>query len=348
MMLTVPTGVAVVQPWFDAGVFGPTEVHAAAVVAELLEPDPDTDLVVLAFALALWAPQHGHACIDLDTIAELVAAELATDLADADDGRAPIVSATVAVAAPDPVAAALRASAAVREVSAVDEVARARRTATRAVRTSPVYTQRQWVDECAVAVTIRRRARRRVPPTMSTTVLDRLLPPIVDGVANPQNTAANVVAEGLLTIIVGGPGTGKTHTLANLLAAELAGSTDRPDPPGGAHGQGRRARLTEAVVATADRACRRAISTLAWRPALAGLQATTVHRLLGGRQDVRTRFVHDADNLLDADLIVVDETSMIALPLIARLLAALPETCRLVLVGDPDQLRSIEVGTVLG
>ena len=50
-MLTVPTSVAVVQPWFDAGVFGPTEVHAAAVVSELLEPDPDTDLVVLAFAV---------------------------------------------------------------------------------------------------------------------------------------------------------------------------------------------------------------------------------------------------------------------------------------------------------
>ena len=344
-MLTVPTSVAVVQPWFDAGVFGPTEVHAAAVVSELLEPDPDTDLVVLAFALALWAPQHGHSCIDLDTIAELVAAELATDLADRDEVAASIVSAPLPWPPLSRWLTALRVSAAVREVSAVDEVA--------VLDERPlvlfghrVYTQRHWVDECAVAVTVRRRARRRVAPTMSTTVLDCLLPPIVDGVANPQNIAANVVAEGLLTIIVGGPGTGKTHTLANLLAAELAGSTDvricLAAPTGKAAG-----RLTEAVVATAARGCVDGRSRR-WRGDPVGrAAATTVHRLLGGRRDVRTRFRHDADNLLDADLIVVDETSMIALPLIARLLAALPETCRLVLVGDPDQLRSIEVGTVL-
>ena len=344
-MLTVPTSVAVVQPWFDAGVFGPTEVHAAAVVSELLEPDPDTDLVVLAFALALWAPQHGHSCIDLDTIAELVAAELATDLADRDEVAASIVSAPLPWPPLSRWLTALRVSAAVREVSAVDEVA--------VLDERPlvlfghrVYTQRHWVDECAVAVTIRRRARRRVAPTMSTTVLDCLLPPIVDGVANPQNIAANMVAEGLLTIIVGGPGTGKTHTLANLLAAELAGSTDvricLAAPTGKAAG-----RLTEAVVATAARGVSTGDLDAGVATRLAGLQATTVHRLLGGRRDVRTRFRHDADNLLDADLIVVDETSMIALPLIARMLAALPETCRLVLVGDPDQLRSIEVGTVL-
>ncbi len=74
----------------------------------------------------------------------------------------------------------------------------------------------------------------------------------------------------------------------------------------------------------------------------------TVHRLLGPRPDHRTRFRHDADNPLALDLLVVDETSMLALPLTARLLEAVPDECRLVLVGDPDQLTSIEVGAVLG
>jgi exodeoxyribonuclease V alpha subunit len=80
---------------------------------------------------------------------------------------------------------------------------------------------------------------------------------------------------------------------------------------------------------------------------LRSIEATTVHRLLGWRPDSGTRFRHDASTPLDVDLLVVDETSMLALPLTARLLAALTEDCRLVLVGDPDQLRSIEVGTVL-
>ena len=281
-------------------------------------------VVVLAFALALWAPQHGHSCIDLDTIAELVAAELATDLADRDEVAASIVSAPL----PWPPLSRW-----------LDRVARRARRYARCRRStrSPCSTNdhsccsdigctpnASGSTSAPSPSAIRRRARRRVAPTMSTTVLDCLLPPIVDGVANPQNIAANMVAEGLLTIIVGGPGTGKTHTLANLLAAELAGSTDvricLAAPTGKAA-----SRLTEAVVATAARGVSTGDLDAGVAARLAGLQATTVHRLLGGRPDVRTRFRHDADNLLDADLIVVDETSMIALPLIARLLAALPD-----------------------
>ena len=84
------------QPWIDAGVLGAAEVHTAAVVAELVTAEPAAADVVLAVALAVWAPQHGHACIDLDTIAADVDAELALAAAEGDRRRRRSATASVA------------------------------------------------------------------------------------------------------------------------------------------------------------------------------------------------------------------------------------------------------------
>ncbi|HTM85658.1 MAG TPA: exodeoxyribonuclease V subunit alpha, partial [Mycobacterium sp.] len=80
---------------------------------------------------------------------------------------------------------------------------------------------------------------------------------------------------------------------------------------------------------------------------LSGLQATTLHTLLGWRPGSSVRFRHDRGNRLPHDVIVVDETSMVSLTLMARLLEAVRADTRLVLVGDPDQLASVEAGAVL-
>ena len=74
----------------------------------------------------------------------------------------------------------------------------------------------------------------------------------------------------------------------------------------------------------------------------------TLHRLLGWRPGARTRFKHDAHNRLPYEIVVVDEASMVSLTMMARLLEALRPTARLILVGDPDQLASVEAGAVLG
>jgi len=83
------------------------------------------------------------------------------------------------------------------------------------------------------------------------------------------------------------------------------------------------------------------------RAALSGLQATTLHRLLGSRPDTSARFRHNRGNRLPHDVIVVDETSMVSLTMMARLLEAVRPDTQLILVGDPDQLASVEAGAVL-
>ena len=144
-----------------------------------------------------------------------------------------------------------------------------------------------------------------------------------------------------VTVLAGGPGTGKTTTVARVLAL----LSDQPGPPpriGLAAPTGKAAaRLGEAI--------RSASAQLGAedQQRLGELNASTLHRLLGWRPDSRSRFVHDAGNQLPHDIVVVDEMSMVSLTLMTRLLEAVRPTARLILVGDPDQLSSVEAGAVL-
>jgi exodeoxyribonuclease V alpha subunit len=208
-----------------------------------------------------------------------------------------------------------------------------------------LYLRRFWRDEARVAEAIVSRLGSAEMPADLALELDRLFPAEADGL-NWQKVACAVAARGSFAVITGGPGTGKTTTVVRLLGLlqTLAHKRNEPRlrirlaaPTGKAA-----ARLNASIAGQIERldvdvAVKQAI------PA----EVTTLHRLLGSRPDTRA-FRHDRDNPLHLDVLVIDEASMIDLEMMAATLDALPRDARLILLGDKDQLSSVEAGAVLG
>lgn len=176
---------------------------------------------------------------------------------------------------------------------------------------------------------------------------------LFDGAASDSDAQARATGTALrstLTVITGGPGTGKTTTVARILALlhETATRDGLPPPRIAlAAPTGRAAaRMGEAIDATLARDVEAGRVDAHIASAITR-DAQTLHRLLGW-QPGRVTFRHDATQLLPFDVVVVDEASMVDLPLMSKLVAAVPPNARLILIGDPDQLPAVEAGDVLG
>lgn len=197
-----------------------------------------------------------------------------------------------------------------------------------------LYLHRYWDYEQRLAARLAALAAGAptATPRAIDAALDCRLPGAGPGSERQRAAARHVVTRGL-TILSGGPGTGKTTTLAAAISAYIALQPDAvvllAAPTGKAA-----ARLQEALARSFDAAL----------PA-ASIGAATLHRLLGWNPTTR-RFRHGADNPLACDLLVIDEASMLDLALATRCAEALPPGARLVLVGDRDQLASVEAGAV--
>lgn len=222
-----------------------------------------------------------------------------------------------------------------------------------------LYLRRYWRDETLVAEAVRGRALGGViAADADATIadvrhwLDVLFPHAARG-GGPdwQKIACAVAMRGKLGIITGGPGTGKTYTVARLLALLFATAGPRQSglrvalaaPTGKAA-----ARLKQSIDSALDDLAEKVGAALPLHELAARMGAArTLHSLLGARPDTRA-FQHNAGNQLDVDVLIVDEVSMIHLEMMSALLAALPSTATLILLGDKDQLASVEAGAVLG
>ena len=336
---------ALIARWADHGWLRGLDAAFAAFLAREVPDAPPPAL--LAAALASHQLGRGHACLDLaDTLADPgFALSLPPDGDDPrGEARPPLPAEVLAGLDLAGWQAALAHPGLVADGPGVTPlVAVGRR----------VYLRRYWQYERAVreAIDARLAAPLPLPADALRAALDALFPPAANG-PDWQKIACALAARSAFAIVTGGPGTGKTTTVVRLLAVlqalALAGEAGRPlrirlaAPTGKAA-----ARLNESI---AGAVARLPLDDLpegeAVRAAIPA-KVTTLHRLLGSRPDSR-HFRHRAGNPLPVDVLVVDEASMVDLEMMAAVLAALPAKARLVLLGDKDQLASVEAGAVLG
>jgi exodeoxyribonuclease V alpha subunit len=331
----------------DAGVLDPLDVKAAQTIARLLgETD---DRVLLAAALIVRGTRYGHVCIRLDQIRDAVAVD-GQDPEETEQLPWPDIEEWTEVMAVSPLVTEAdpplvyqegrlylsryhhyerqvadlllsRIEGGMSEGSGGPPISSP-------WRGGEAYRQGRYVGEAGEGLV-------KGAPAESQPLLTRLL-----GEDTRQHQAAQLALTQRVAVIAGGPGTGKTHTIAALLAALAAG--DRLPTVAVAAPTGKAAaRLGEALEAMAASLADARITAR-----LASVQPSTIHRLLGWTWE-RGRFAHNARNRLHHDLVIVDEMSMVSLPMAAKLLEAVRDDAAVVLVGDPYQLESIEAGTVL-
>jgi exodeoxyribonuclease V alpha subunit len=329
LVLDAPPGLEDLADFNAAGVLAPADVHVARRLLELAGETGRAGAVelALAVALAVRAPRVGHVAADLADISSIAVG------ADDDAGLEELPW-------PDP-------STWISEVAASGLIAgpgHAGPPRPLVLDGSSLYLDRYWKDETAVAQSIEARVAAPAGDRPADDRLERLFPG--DGSAD-QRAAAAVVLSRRFSVIGGGPGTGKTTTVARLLAALFEDAAV----------SGRRAPLIALAAPTGKAAARmeEAVHTEAARidtseevrERLENVAGSTLHRLLGNRFDRPGQFRHHGDHLLPHDVVIVDEASMVSLSMMARLIVAVPADSKLVLVGDPEQLVSVEAGAVL-
>jgi exodeoxyribonuclease V alpha subunit len=304
-----------------SGFFSPLDFHFARFVSRLSRaPSPELGL---AAALVSCLTREGHICLDLSSHPRVLVSQTGEDLVFPEA---------------EPWGRILRQTGVVGEPGAHTPLILDAK--------SRLYLYRYWEYQEELAKGIRNRITdetRGSPMKSLRQGLNRIFPAVIEGAVDWQKVAALAAARRRFCVITGGPGTGKTTTVAKILALlteQNRGQTFRAalvSPTGkGA------ARLQEAIQKSKEvLACEESVK------AMIPDNASTIHRLLGPSAG-SPYFRFNAQNPLALDAVVVDEASMVDLALMSKLVQALPSRARFILLGDKDQLSSVEAGAVLG
>jgi len=298
-----------------------------AVAGRFGEKDPD---VLLGLAFAVRAPRAGHVGVHLPSIGGQVNDEQF-------DGSSPDEVTELEIPVDWPEDSAEWESA----VLASPMVGGASETGLPFVRQdladgrTLVMSRRMWREQERLAVAARALAVGAPGFVLGDDAVAAGVARLFGGDDNQGARAVTVAARHRLTVVTGGPGTGKTYSIKRLLALLIESDTERSSPL--------KIRLAAPTGKAAVRMAEAIAEDLAEldvedrvREELAGLRPRTLHKLLGMRPDGTSR--HGTDNPVAADLVVVDEASMVDLALMRRLFEAIPDGARLVLLGDRDQL----------
>lgn len=220
---------------------------------------------------------------------------------------------------------------------------------------SRLYLYRYWSYERRLADELRERSTARAGAWSAEQLevaLDRAFPATDPDGADRQRTAAATALNSGIAVISGGPGTGKTATVARIVALLIEQALRSGDPPPRvalvAPTGKAAARLKESIRAAKTAEGGAALRCDEQVRSLIPDDGATIHRTLGYRPRTPTRFRYDASNPLPVDAVVVDEASMVDLALMTKLVEAVPRQARLILLGDRDQLASVDAGSVLG
>jgi exodeoxyribonuclease V alpha subunit len=297
----------------------PIDVQVARLL-ERIDQGQSPQLPLIA-AFASWATGQGHTCLPLSALSGLLAAAGVDHegFADVDALRRQLL-ATVVVGQPGALCPLILDG------------------------NNNLFLRRFACFEATIARGLRQRAVgiETVDQAAALPLLDTLFPEDSrsTGALDWQRAAAVLALHKRLVIISGGPGTGKTYTVARILALGIALAPVRPRIALAAPTGKAALRLQESI---------RSAKIALPQPLAAPIpeQAQTLHRLLGVQRN-RPGFRHHGANPLHLDLLILDEASMIDVPLMAALLEALPPACRLILLGDRDQLASVEAGNLFG
>lgn len=353
---------ALLQQWQQAQWLRPLDVGFARLIRALSEeqgerPQP---LVLLLAALVSHQVGRGHVCIDLATLLADAGSTLSLP---PDDSARPTLSQSDAAALSQLQPAELLARTTLADCQTALNgslaVSDGSLTTPLVLNDRRLYLRRFWRYEQRIADGILQRLALPSPLADPDSAPARTLSQALGQLFNAsesvdyQKLACALAARNRFAVITGGPGTGKTTTVVNLLAALQAVAGQDPARAGrkyrirlAAPTGKAAARLNESIGGAVSRL---PLSDLPGSVQLADIptKVTTLHRLLGSRPDTR-KFRHHRDNPLLVDILVIDEASMVDVDLMASVFDALPANAQLILLGDKDQLASVDAGAVLG